>query len=380
MAIDEEVAPHEHQRRTGPARRLVPAQSRCAPPHESQALQAFERAARRLSRATSAAAALERLAVESARLGRAERAEVWLRQDAERLYCRVTWPPAPPPGAVRGLDSWPHATEAITQCRAVWAGEQRAGTPTGEYGTWLVPLVAADRWLGLLCITRAASTPALGPLLLALAAQVATLVQARRDARALAHRYGLLVNVAAHDLRNVTTSLKGYAHLIERHLAQQPDERPRRWAAVVHQQVNTLVDLLAGLVEVGRVTSGRRALELERLDLRVVVQQAVAELDGAAPRLQLPGAPTDGEWDAARLSRALTAALHSALRGTTDHAILRLEATPEGPVLELVPGTSDEAPAEATAWSDTADLELHVARALVEAHGGRMACWPTGSG
>jgi signal transduction histidine kinase len=325
------------------------------------ALPDFERASQRLARVAHGETAVAILVEECARLAQGGRAELWLRQADDVLHCQAVWPAGPLPDADRRARALPHAAEALARRRPVCAVGPSDGAGMAARALWTVPLVAADDWLGLVRVVDGVAWPALGPLL-----------------AALARRHGLLVNIAAHDLRNVVTSLKGYAHLLERHLAQQPDERPRRWAAVVQQQVNALVAQLADLTEVGRVASGRRPLEPERLDLRAVVEEAVATVSDRAPRVVLPAAPVLGQWDAARLRWALGAALRGALADATEPATLRAEPAPEGPVLLLLPDVGEAS--AAADWCEAAGLELLVARALVEAHGGQMACWQTPQG
>jgi hypothetical protein len=378
MAIEEDVAPRAHHHRRAP--RYHTDNGHAAPPAGvADVLSDFERASRRLASVSRGEMIVAMVAEECVHLVRGARAELWLRQADDVLRCQAVWPSGPLPDSDSRVGTLPHAAEALARRGPVCVPSPRDGTGSDARALWMVPLVAADDWLGLVRVMDGVAWSALGPLLGALAAQAAAGLQAARELRALARRYGLLVNIAAHDLRNVTTSLKGYAHLIERHLAQQPDERPRRWAAVVHQQVNVLVAQLADLTEVGRVASGRRPLEPERLDLCTVVEEATTALGDGALRVALPAAPIQGEWDAARLRWALGAALRGALHGATEPATLRAEPAPEGPVLLLLPDAA-EAPADAAGWCEAAGLELLVARALVEAHGGQMACWQTPCG
>lgn len=385
MAIDEGIGTHRHgpngHYRSWDGRRVT--RSSRASEHPAP-LARFERAVQRLA-AASANAALEVLVEEAVQLSHAEQAEVWLRRGEQELQCVVSGPDRSTEDTSAPFSVVPHAAEALARHTAVYVhaassdghGPDHAGN---HRAAWIVPLVAGDQGLGVLRVCGAASDPELGSLLFALAAHAATILQAQRDAQVLAVRYGSLVNVAAHDLRNVITSLKGYAYLVERYLAEQADERPGRWAALVSRQVNAMAELLAGLVEVGRVASGRRVLEPERLDLRALVQQAVVTSQVPDLRLELPTVPANGEWDAARLTHAIAWALRSALRTTDPPATLRLEPSTAGPILLLCPGSTVEEPPAATTWCETADLPLYVARALVEAHGGQMTCWQTAHG
>src|SRR5262249_3809242 len=144
----------------------------------------------------------------------------------------------------------------------------------------------------------------------------------------------------------------------------------------INRQVNALVDGLNALVEIGRAQQMHLHQDWQRVDLRQALQAAASRLaqGGNAPRLLLEPReePADGPWDAARLERALTAALDSIQRAEGADQAIAVALLPRPDEVELRLGTA----APEVEWpragegAHAADLGLRLARALVEAHGG----------
>ncbi len=258
--------------------------------------------------------------------------------------------------------------------------ERRLRTQPGAL-LWTVPLMADGRRLGVAYVTRprAPRDPArVGRLMGILGAQAALAVRLLQDRRGAEREAMQLLATAAHDLKNTATSIKGYAQLIWRQVP--PDTAPaiHRYAGIIEQQVDRLAEHLAALVDLGRLQAGVLRPERTFVDLRDLVQAAVARLDppcdGTALRLELPAVPVTGRWDGPRLQRALASVLAAVWRGTQGTEPVRVALTATDGVAELRAATSSGlfAPLTPHDWDPAADLSLHLARGIIEALGGTL--------
>jgi signal transduction histidine kinase len=328
------------------------------------------------------------LARRLARAAAADCTTVWLFQPAggAALALAAAWPErahrAAPPLA---LAQAPCAEEAFGHRAALWTRLTDGPAALGLDGrhdapVWVIPLVAGTRRLGLAYVVggRAIGHDAnLGRVLTLLATQAALAACALGGTEAGRREDAEFLAVVAHDLKNVATSIKGYTQLLRRHLPAETAPRAGRWTGIVEQQVGVLTSTLSALVDLGRLRCGRVALDRQPVDLRQIVEAAAGHLpaDAAAPPLglQLPNPPVLGTWDAARLERALGAALESmrhAMPPESDGLAVVVAADPDEARLCVGAPTPDErwpAPGE---WAASAEATLYLLRGIVEAHGG----------
>src|SRR5262249_53000677 len=126
---------------------------------------------------------------------------------------------------------------------------------------WVVPLRARDEAIGVAYVadTRPRlAAPELAAVFSALGSQSATACAATQNrTNRRSGEQDELLTVAAHDLKNVATSIKGYTHLLGRHVPSDGAPRLTRWTEIINQQVNALVDGLNALVEIGRAQQMR---------------------------------------------------------------------------------------------------------------------------
>src|SRR5690349_24024670 len=82
------------------------------------------------------------------------------------------------------------------------------------------------------------------------------------------------LSVAAHELKTPVTSLRGFAQLTLRALEQDGElDRARLQHAltVVNQQSEKLIRLVAQLLDISRIQSGRLALEVRTVDVTALI-------------------------------------------------------------------------------------------------------------
>lgn len=304
--------------------------------------------------------------------------------------------------------------EAIRTGEEVWidgADEYRARFPNdlvelvfdGELHAWCaIPLIHAGETLGALGL-RFAHPRAFGitdrAFTLLLAQATATAMhrarsydaerQMRRDAELLARAREEVLGVVAHDLRNpigligMTTQL-----LLEEELTEPRRKEMLGVAARATKQMNRLV---GDLLDTVRLQAGRLSLDLEEVRVMEFLRQTdetfhpVADERKVRLEVIVPELPSAVRADPLRLSQIVGNLMGNALKFTPAHGQVTLRtAARDGVVVFRVDDTGPGIPPDHVEhlfdrfWqADRTDrrgvgLGLAIARALVEAHGGRI--------
>ncbi|HEY7060228.1 MAG TPA: hypothetical protein VII06_02030 [Chloroflexota bacterium] len=337
------------------------------------------------------------LARRLARAASADQTTVWFTEapGGASLALAAAWPTDVATAGTTGLSvaDAPLAAEAWRRGAALRAHLASGPAALGldgrrEAPVWIVPLAAGARHVGLAYVVArpAAQQEHVGRVLTILGAQAALAALALTEPLAVRHEAAEFLAVAAHDLKNVATSIKGYTQLVRRNLPPELAPRAGRWTGIVEDQVGVLADTLSALVDLGRLHCGRAELDRQPADLRALIQAAVARLPAAdAPPLDLllPDHAIPGNWDTARLERALSAAFDSVRRGAQgDDPAPQVVVTAEGNQAHLCLGPSvpgEVWPAEGE-WTTGADATFYLLRGFVEAHGGSASYRRTADG
>ena len=204
------------------------------------------------------------------------------------------------------------------------------------------------------------------------------------------------VALISHDLRTPLTSIVGYTELaLDEDVEPLLDEERRSYLEVVARSSERLLRLVDDLLFVARLQAGK-GLQLERtkLDLSAVARQAVAE---AQPRATTKGltlscvvnGPVTVDADKGRLFQLLDNLISNAIKFTPrDGSVeVRVATMPDGGVLEVsdtgigvTPRDAERlfdrffrAPSAVNAQVPGTGLGLYIARAIAEAHGGRIS-------
>jgi two-component system CheB/CheR fusion protein len=211
-------------------------------------------------------------------------------------------------------------------------------------------------------------------------------------------RKTVLLSTLAHELRTPLGVLSNAAELIEIGAPGQP--RLADATSLIRRQVKYLQSLVEDLLELGRVKAAKVTLQLERIDLRGVVDAAI-ETVGAALRdsgqvveVIVPSIEIDA--DALRLRQVLVNLLSNAskfspqgarvwVKGTTEgrEAVLRVIDEGHGIAPDLLPGVFDLFTQGATpdpAPRAGLGLGLTLVKEYVELHGGRVQVRSEGPG
>jgi K+-sensing histidine kinase KdpD len=202
-----------------------------------------------------------------------------------------------------------------------------------------------------------------------------------------AERYGQLIHLISHDLRNPLTAVQLNAQLIERGASRAGREQDQRWAALVISAARRLDGMLQQLAETERIRSGRTKLALTRLVFNLFLPQLLAgtglELEATQIHVTLPQASLAVSADEVRLGQALSNLLRLALQQTAPAAAVMIEVLgndQEVSCVIRVPNVpeataNDGRPREATTAARAGQCDgiaLHVARTLIECHGGTL--------
>jgi PAS domain S-box-containing protein len=205
-----------------------------------------------------------------------------------------------------------------------------------------------------------------------------------------------VVSMVAHDLRNPLAVMRTSLPLLRKALSASPegDVRRRGDASLsrLDRQVTKMEKLLDELLDVAQLQTGRPlALERRACDLVVLVRELAVEHSAASgnPKIELhTTAPTVvGDWDAARLERAIGNLLSNAIKYSPsgseivveveragDHATVRVSDHGVG-----IPEADRERIFEWFARGENAErtargigVGLAGARRIVEEHGGSL--------
>ncbi|MBO9531690.1 MAG: HAMP domain-containing histidine kinase [Solirubrobacteraceae bacterium] len=204
----------------------------------------------------------------------------------------------------------------------------------------------------------------------------------------------------SHDLRTPITSLRLLAEAIEDDLVDP--ETVKRYATSMRTNVEVLGALIDDLFELARIEAGALTWSMEQIELGQIAAEVIGTLEPEASqrgiRIQ---APTDDAYellgDPARLRRVLLNLLQNAVRHTpADGSVtVRIEpAASGGWEVEVADDGEGIDPADADRIFDPfyrggseaartrpgTGLGLAIARAVVEAHGGRIWLAPSERG
>ncbi|MFL6660760.1 MAG: ATP-binding protein [Rhizobacter sp.] len=283
---------------------------------------------------------------------------------------------------------------------------------TGMRAVCVIPLVARGRTIGAMGALQAESGrnfSAEDGVLLAELAQRAALAldnvrlfgesrAALAEAEVANRAKDDFLAMLGHELRNPLAPIVTSLELMARRDrdANAPERR------IIERQVAHLARLVDDLLDVSRIASGKVKLNLERLDLRDVLAQA---LELAQPALQgrqrtpdivVPGQPVWVMGDASRLAQVVANLLSNAAKFSSnadaigielaargDEAQLCITDTGMGIQAELLPHVFERFVQAAQALHRGAGglgLGLAIARSLVELHGGSVRAESDGPG
>lgn len=222
------------------------------------------------------------------------------------------------------------------------------------------------------------------------------LAAANAELRSLDEMKSKFVAIAAHELRSPLTAITGYLELLMDGDARGFTEVQRDYLGIIQGSTRRLLSITNDLLDLTRIEAGRLELVLQPLDLAAVLRSVVVEhmAQVEARGLQLTMTVQDGLpgvlGDGLRVAQILGNLLSNAIKYTPFGGEITLtitRAAEEGYLLVIVrdsgvgiPAAEQEkvferfyrASSAALVGATGAGLGLHIARALIELHGGKI--------
>jgi len=205
----------------------------------------------------------------------------------------------------------------------------------------VLPLQARGKTFGLLALTFGPSGRRFLPGDLSLAEDVASRAGIAVDNALLLRsiqesdqRKDEFLAMLAHELRNPLASIRNAVQVIRLLGPQEPQLQQSR--DVIDRQVVQLIRLVDDLLDVSRITRGKIQLRPERIEVGVVVGNAIEtsrpliDSRGQELNVNLPGEPVEVEGDPARLAQILSNLLNNAAKYTQEKGRIWLSAAQEG--------------------------------------------------
>ena len=222
------------------------------------------------------------------------------------------------------------------------------------------------------------------------------LTAAQAELQSLSQVKSTFVSTAAHELRTPLTAMTGYLELLQGNDTSNLTPVQREYLSIIEGSTQRLVSIITDLLDVTRLESGRIALVLRPTDLVAVIESTVAEhaAEFAAKELEvtlnLPAGLPEALCDITRARQILNHLLNNAIKFTlsggniavcldrdAEEGYLLLTVADSG--IGIPPAEQDKVFERFYRASNVvyigaagAGLGLHLARSLVELHGGRI--------
>jgi signal transduction histidine kinase/CheY-like chemotaxis protein len=230
------------------------------------------------------------------------------------------------------------------------------------------------------------------------------LLESERHARAEAQRAVQIKDdflaTLSHELRTPLNAITGWAHLIK--LGIDDPKRVLRGVEIIDRNARAQAQLIADLLDLSRITTGKMRLQVEPVELPAVVSAAVeaarpaGEARGIAIHCVLDSIDEPLHGDAARLQQILWNLLSNAVKFTPEggrvqvvlaragaHAEITVRDTGRGIRAEFLPHVFErfrQADASATREQGGLGIGLALVKQLAELHGGEVHATSGGEG
>jgi signal transduction histidine kinase len=216
----------------------------------------------------------------------------------------------------------------------------------------------------------------------AMVAKVSAAERARRE----------MMAAVSHDLRTPLTTIRLIAQGLEDGIFEA--DRTREQLALISTHVRALGSLIDDLFELSRLEAGDLMWSMERVRLDELLRETVdamrpqAEAGGVSVRAELDAELTAARGNPEQLQRVLFNLIHNAIRHTPadGSVVVRAQRAEDAVEIEVADSGEGIDPADrervfepfvqgssrAARTDGSAGLGLAIARAIVEAHGGRI--------
>ncbi len=198
------------------------------------------------------------------------------------------------------------------------------------------------------------------------------------------------LSIASHELRTPLMTLQLRLQTLDAVVRGADDDRARSLVETASRQATRLMNLVTGLLDVSRITSGRLTLTCERFDLADATREVVERFREAAAKAgcTFELAPLEsvvGDWDRLRIEQIITNLVSNAIKYAAGTAIsvslVGDDDSAELTICDRGPGISAEDTARIFERFERAGsarhlgglgLGLYIARQITLAHGGTL--------
>ncbi len=202
------------------------------------------------------------------------------------------------------------------------------------------------------------------------------------------------ISTVSHELRTPLTSIFGSLGLIAGGVAGELPEAVKNLVGIAKNNCERLIRLINDLLDSEKIESGKMHLILQVVDIRPLVQQALATNESLADQhrvtvlLRAPDEPLEVRIDRDRLTQVLTNLLSNAVKfsppeGTVEVRVSRVAQQVRVEIADHGPGIPEEfksrifqkfsqADASDTKQKGGTGLGLNISKALIEQMGGQI--------
>lgn len=202
------------------------------------------------------------------------------------------------------------------------------------------------------------------------------------------------ISTVSHELRTPLTSIRGSLGLIDGGVAGEVPKAVKNLVGIAKNNCERLIRLINDILDSEKIESGKIRLDLQAVDIRQLVQQTMAAMDGFAVqhgvklRLQAPDAPLKVRIDSDRMIQVLTNLLSNAVKfsppqSAVEVKVLRVAQQVRVEVADHGPGIPEEFRGrifQKFSQADSSDsrqkggsgLGLNISKALIEKMGGQI--------
>jgi signal transduction histidine kinase len=225
--------------------------------------------------------------------------------------------------------------------------------------------------------------------------QGAVLHQANQRLSELNEERGAFLGIAAHDLKNPTAAIMGYADLLKARWANWDEDKKLKRIANIHQLAQHISEIIRNLLDINAIESGRYTLHPERLNLAENAYQLIEVYQdrAAAKHIRIHVQAQDLLFvyvDRAALRQILDNLLSNAIKYSPQGCNVHVQIEQVGAravlrVRDEGPGISAEdqqklfrkftrLSARPTGGEHSSGLGLSIVKHIVEASGGAIYC------
>jgi signal transduction histidine kinase len=223
--------------------------------------------------------------------------------------------------------------------------------------------------------------------------------RARLEAQAMNRMKDEFLATLSHELRTPLNAILGWAHLLE--VGNREPDALSRATRVIKNNAQALSQLVADILDVSRIISGKLNLQLDTVSLREVVDAARETIQPAADAKTISIELGGDEWpsllvDRDRMQQVMWNLLSNAIKFTPKGGSVRIELTHAADEVSITVADTGEGidPSflpyvfERFTQADSSFARVHgglglgmaIVRHLVELHGGRVTVASPGKG